>query len=193
MPDRDKRWELVRTVYEDLGHKGIFAVQAWLLDWFWWPSLAENVKYFIWTCHACQTQQMQQVLILPSIPELAPLFQKIHIDTKVILKVERFWYIIHAHCLLSSYPEFCILYTENRRAIRQFIFKELLCWYGVCPELVTDNRTLYVTVLDYLQEQYHINHIWISVYNLYTNRIIEHKHLDMQEAIVKTVRDNIRH
>ena len=56
VPDRDKRWELVRTVYEDLEHKRIFTVWAWLLDQFWWPSLTEDVKYFIQTCHACQTQ-----------------------------------------------------------------------------------------------------------------------------------------
>ncbi|EJD08380.1 uncharacterized protein FOMMEDRAFT_71782, partial [Fomitiporia mediterranea MF3/22] len=41
--------------------------------------------------------------------------------------------------------------------------------------------------------QYHINHIRISVYNSYTNGIIEQKHLDIQEAIVKTVGDNIGH
>ncbi|EJC98623.1 uncharacterized protein FOMMEDRAFT_96233, partial [Fomitiporia mediterranea MF3/22] len=116
-----------------------------LLDQFWWPSLTEDIKYFIRTCHTCQTWQMQQVLIPPSIPEIVLLFQKIHIDTKVILK------------------------------------------------LVTDNRMPYITVLDYLQEWYHINHIWISVYNSYTNRVIEWKHLDVQEAIVKTVGDNIGH
>ncbi|EJC97476.1 uncharacterized protein FOMMEDRAFT_99171, partial [Fomitiporia mediterranea MF3/22] len=131
----------VRIAHKDLGHKGIFAVRACLLDQFWWPSLTEDIKYFIRTCHACQTWQMQQVLIPPSILEIVLLFQKIHIDTK----------------------------------------------------LVTDNRTPYVAVLDYLQEQYYINHIRISTYNSCTNRIIEQKHLDVQEAIVKTVGDNIGH
>ncbi|EJD04758.1 uncharacterized protein FOMMEDRAFT_80258, partial [Fomitiporia mediterranea MF3/22] len=139
----------VKTVYNNLGHKGVYSVQARLLDCFWWPSLGPDIKYYICTCHKYQLCQTTQILIPPSVLKIASLFAKVHIDTKFILKAG-----------------------------------------GVCPELVTDNRTLFVAALDWLHNQYHINHICISTYNSQANSIIEHCHFDIQEALMKAAEGN---
>ena len=185
-----KRWDLVRQAHDDLGHKGVYSVRARLLERFWWPSLGHDVKHFIRTCHQCQVRQTKNLLIPPTVPDVAPIFQRIHIDTKSMPKSAGFKFIVHARCSLTGYPEFRLLRSENGRTIGQFIFEDLLCRYGACPELVTDNGKPFVAALDYLKTRYHINHIRISAYNSRANGIVERRHLDVQEALVKAADGN---
>ena len=66
----------------------------------------------------------------------------------------------------------------------------MLCRYGACPELVTDNGKPFVAALDYLKTRYHINHIRVSAYNSRANGIVERRHFDVQEALVKAADGN---
>lgn len=191
--DPPRRWHLVRTTHDDMGHKGVYAVRARLLDRFWWPSLGHDVKYYVRTCHECQIRQTTQLLVPPTVPPVASLFQKIHIDTKHMPKAGGFQYIVHARCSLSKYPEFRLLREESGYSIGQFIFEDLLCRYGACPEFVTDNGGPFVAALDYLRSRYHINHIKISAYNSQANGLVERRHYDVQEALIKAAEGNDRH
>jgi hypothetical protein len=38
-------------VHDILGHKKIYAVRMQLLEWFWWPFLNQDIKWFVQTCH----------------------------------------------------------------------------------------------------------------------------------------------
>lgn len=49
-----KRYALLRAAHDDLGHKGVFSVQSHLSVRFWWPTLEQDVKWFVRTCHECQ-------------------------------------------------------------------------------------------------------------------------------------------
>ncbi|KAL5478642.1 hypothetical protein ACEPAI_1919 [Sanghuangporus weigelae] len=99
-------------------------------------------------------------------------------------------YIVQARCALSGYPEFQLLREETGKAIGQFIYQDLLCRYGACPELVTDNGKPFIATLDYLKHRYHINHIWILAYNSRANGIVERRHYDVQEALIKAADGN---
>jgi len=57
-----------------------------------------------------------------------------------------------------------------------FIFKEILCRWGVVGKIITDNGTAYITALEWLADKYGICHIHISVYNSQENGIIECQH-----------------
>ena len=163
----------------------VTSVRAKLVDRFWWPSLGQDVKYFVKTCHACQTRQTTQIVIPLSISQVPTLFQRIHIDTKTMPRAGGFRYIVYARCALSQYPEFRLLRNETGRAIGQFIFEDLLCRYGVCPEIVTNNGKPFVAALDYLKDRFGIQHIRISGYNSQANGLVERKHFDVQEALMK--------
>jgi hypothetical protein len=54
----------------------------------------------------------------------------------------------------------------------------------VLDEIVTDNSLAFIEALNRLAEQYGIHHICISLYNSQANRIIQHCHLDVQEALM---------
>jgi hypothetical protein len=94
-------------------------------------------------------------------------------------------YIVQAHCSLSSYPEHRKLCKENGSTTGTFIFKEILCYWGALEEIITDNSLAFVEALNWLAEQYGIHHIRISPYDSQANGIVECRHLDVREVIMK--------
>ena len=95
-------------------------------------------------------------------------------------------YVIQARCALTAYPEWRMLRSENGSAIAAFIFEELLCRWGPITELVTDNGPAFIQALDVLAAQYGIRHICISPYNSQANGVVERRHFDVREAIIKS-------
>jgi hypothetical protein len=73
--------ELIVQAHDRMGHKGREAVARLLADRFWWPTLFEDVKGYLKTCHECQLRAVDKVHIPPTITIPATLFSKVHIDT----------------------------------------------------------------------------------------------------------------
>ena len=185
IPNRERRLSLIREAHDELGHKGVYSVRLRLLSRFWWPALNTDVKWFIRTCHECQTRQLTQIRIPPTVATPAPLFRKAYADTMVMPKVNGFRYVVQARCSLTSYPEWRMLRAENTRSLANFILEELIYRWGMIEEIVTDNGPAYVAAVDYLKEKYPIHHIRISPYNSQANGIVERRHRDVREAIMK--------
>jgi len=80
-----------------------------------------------------------------------------------------------------------MLRSENASAIASFIFEDILCRWGAVSELVTDNGAPFVQALDVLANRYGIHHIRISPYNSQANGVVERRHYDVREAIVKSI------
>jgi len=101
-------------------------------------------------------------------------------------KAGRFEYLVQARCALTSYPEWRMLHKENTCTLCAFIFEELLCRWGPITEIVTDNVPAYKVTVDELTHKYGIHPIHVSPYNSQANGIVERRHHDVQEAIIKT-------
>jgi len=101
------------------------------------------------------------------------LFHKVHIDTMLMPMVNKFWYLIQVHCVLSSWAEWCPLQKENEKTLGDFIFEDILCQWGGVAEVVTDNGPTFVAAAGYLSEKYGIHHIKISLYNSQANGMVE--------------------
>ena len=85
-----------------------------------------------------------------------------------------------------------MLHHENGRTIGSFVFEDILCRWGAIEEIVTDNGPVFVQAVEYLSKQYHINHIRISPYNSRANGLVERRHFDVRESLVKAV-EGIEH
>jgi len=127
--------------------------------------LDEDVNWFISTCHPCQNQQAFHLHLPPTIPKIPMLFHKVQIDTMLMPTINNFWYLVQAHCTLSSWAEWHPLWKENEKTLGNFIFEDILCWWGGTEEIVTDNSPAFVAATRYLSEKYGIHHIKISPYN----------------------------
>src|SRR5882724_9068672 len=179
-------FHIISQVHEAVGHKAIFATLSNLQQQFWWPMLDEYVKWFISTCHPFQTRQLHHLHLPPVIPEIPSHFRKVHINTMLMLTVNKFHYLVQARCALSSWPEWRPLQKENEKTLRDFIFEDILCRWGGVAEIVTDNGPAFVAAVGYLSEKYGIHHIKISPYNSQANSIVEQKHFDICESLMKT-------
>jgi hypothetical protein len=79
-----------------------------------------------------------------------------------------------------------MLRSEKAVGLASFIFEDILCRWGPVSEIVTDNGPSFIQALKFLAEQHGIRHIRISPYNLQANGIVEHRHFDVWEAIMKS-------
>ncbi|KAJ3564557.1 hypothetical protein NP233_g8218 [Leucocoprinus birnbaumii] len=183
--DEEKRLDLLRQAHDEAGHKGIFTTRVHILKRFWWPCLDDDIRWYLKTCHECQTRSMQHIYIPPTVPIPLSLFRKVYIDTMLMPKSNGYRYIVHARCSLSSYPEWRMLRSETGRALGSFIFEDILCRWGAVEEIVTDNGPAFIQAVEYLSRQYHINHIRISPYNSRANGPVERRHRDVRESLVK--------
>jgi len=99
--------------------------------------------------------------------------------------VNKFCYLVQACCALSSWPKWHPLWKEHEKTLGDFIFEEILCRWGGVAEIVTDNGLAFVAAAAYLSEKYGIHHIKISPYNSQTNGLVEHKHFNVHESLMK--------
>jgi hypothetical protein len=150
VPDPARRLGLLQKAHNNLGHCGIFTTLINIKECFWWPMINTNVRWFISTCHTCQTRQLVKVWIPPIITDIPTLFRKVHIDCMLMLVSNRKRYIVHARCALTSWPEWRSLRQENDRSLSTFIFEEILCQWGGIAEIVTDNGPAFVKAADTL-------------------------------------------
>ena len=185
VPKPPDRLRLISYAHDELGHKGVFATSRNLLVRFWWPMLNDDVRWYIRTCHQCQVRQTTYFHIPPVVPDIPSIFLRAHIDTFLMPKVGSYRYCVHARCATISYPEGQALTKDSGQALANFIFN-LMCRWGGLAELVTDNGTAYISAIDILGKQHKIFHIKISGYNSQANGIVESKHFDVREAIMKT-------
>ena len=135
--------------------------------------LEEDVKWFVSTCHLCQTRQTHHLHLPPTIPDIPTLFQKVHIDPMLMPTMNKFCYLIQARCAMSSWPKWHPLLKENEKTLGDFIFEDILCRWGGVTEIVTDNGPAFVAAAGYLSEKYGIHHIKISPYNSQANGVVE--------------------
>jgi hypothetical protein len=182
----NKRYRVLKEAHDDLGHKGIYTVSARLRLRFWWPRIIEDIKWYGQTCHECQVRQTRRLHIPPIVPIPGGLFRKAHIDTMKMPRAGGYEYLVQARCALTSYPEWRMLRKENTNALTAFIFEELLCRWGPITEIVTDNAPAYRLAVDELARKYGIHPIRISPYNSQANGIVERRHRDVREAIIKS-------
>jgi hypothetical protein len=183
--------QVLREAHDDLGHKGFYATLRTLLDRFWWPSIADDVKQYLTTCHECQLRQTTKVRIPPTVAAPAPLFRKVYIDTMFMPPAAGYRYIVQARCSLTAWPEWRALRVETARTLAAFVFEDILCRWGAVEEIVTDNGAAFVAALDWLADRYGIRHIRISAYNSRANGIVERQHRTIRESIVKACEGDI--
>jgi hypothetical protein len=86
---------------------------------------------------------------------------------------------------LTAWPEWHTLTSETRVTIGNFIFENILCRWGAVEEIITDNRTAFVSAVEHLVQKHSIHHIHISAYNSHANGLVERQHYPVREAIMK--------
>lgn len=160
----EHKWlELIRQAHDELGHKEVFTTRMRLGERFWWPHMHDDIKWYNKTCHECQVWLIKKIVIPPTISNPGGLFRKVYIDTMLMPKAKGYWYIIHARCLLTSYPEWMMVKNKNFKSIAKFIHENLLCRWGAIEIIVTDNAPQYTSSRLSGKNIPHLSHQDISI------------------------------
>ena len=181
----ERRLFLISSAHDDVGHHGFYATNALLIERYWWPSMGQDIAWYILTCHLCQLRKTQQVSIPPVVAQPAPLFAKVYMDTMHLTPSGGYKYIVQARCSLTHWPEWEMLRKETAKSLAVFILRNIIYRWGTLLEIVTDNGAPFVKALNYLARQYHITHIRISGYNSRANGLVERSHFDVRQALFK--------
>jgi len=184
---RDRRLFIMSTAHNDVGHHGFYATNALITERYWWPLMAQDIAWFILTCHMCQVRKTQQVLIPPIVSMPAPLFSKVYMDTMHMPPSSGYKYIVQGRCSLIYWPEWAMLRAENAKSLAHWILHDIIYRWGLLLEIVTDNGPAFLKALKYLEKHYHIKHIRISGYNSRANGLVERSHFEVREAIFKSL------
>ena len=72
---------LLSSVHNGVGHHGFYATNALLSERYWWPAMAQDIAWYIRTCHLCQLRKTQQISIPPIVTSPDPLSAKVYMDT----------------------------------------------------------------------------------------------------------------
>lgn len=183
---QDRRLFLISSAHDDVGHHGFYATNALLAERYWWPQMANDISWFVRTCHLCQLRKTQHVLIPPVVATPAPLFAKVYMDTMHMTPSGGYKYIVQGRCSLTHWPEWEMLRSETAKSIGQFILNNIIYRWGTILEIVTDNGGPFVKAMDYLKAKYNIKHVRISGYNSKANGIVERSHFDVRQALFKS-------
>ena len=96
----------LKATHDKLSHKGIYSTCHTIADHFWWPSLNDNITWYIKTCHQCQLHSVKKVVILPTVATPAPLFHKAYINSMHMPTAQGYSYGYRTS-LVFTYMEDC--------------------------------------------------------------------------------------
>ena len=100
-----------------------------------WPTMVEDVKYFVKTCKRCQRMNISS---LKPIPVPSKIFAQIGMDLIHMNRCRGYNYIITAVDYLSKYCEMRPLKEKSAKEVARFIYEDLICRWGCSKYRITD-------------------------------------------------------
>jgi hypothetical protein len=191
--DKDHRMYMMRAAHDSLGHRGGYATSALIGLRFWWPEFEKDVRWYVKTCEVCQKRELAYIRIPPVVTATPSIFQRIHADVMHMSEMSnKCGYIVNARCALSRYIEARGLSSATAEAVGKFLLEEIICRWG-CPKwIVTDNGSIFVSAVKWLNAKYGIVGIRISSYNSQANGTIERGHWDIRQSLFKATNGDLK-
>jgi len=187
--DNDERLAAMNRVHDELGHKGFRPVRAALHTRFWWSDMDTDIRWYTQSCHHCQVRKTDKPRVPQAVPVVPSLFVKVHVDVmQMAVASGGKTALVQARCALSSYVEWRALGKVDAAVIARFLYEDVLCRWGCIQEIVTDNGPEVQGAVEELLEKYRIEHIKVSAYNKRANGLVERKHFDVRESLMKACR-----
>lgn len=190
------RLDILRQAHDELGHRGVRVVFMILKLRFFWPSMIQDIRKYVKSCHQCQIRSLKKYRIPITVSTPATIFSKIYIDVMRMPQAPggeegNFKYIVAARDDLSGACEAKALRKANSEELVDFFKNQILFKYGMVQQIVTDNGPENQAKFQKLLEHLDLNHIKISSYNHRANGVVEKGHFTLREALIKSCEGDI--
>ena len=130
------------------GHFGVSRIQNKLCGKYFWPTMVEDVKYYMKTRKVCQRMNINSLLkpklSLKPIPVPSKIFPQIGMDLIHMNRCRGYNYIITAVDYLSKYCEMRPLKEKSAKEVARFIYEDLICRWGCSEYHITDQGREFV-------------------------------------------------
>jgi Integrase zinc binding domain len=80
-------------------------MNALLSERYWWLYMAQDIAWFVLTCHICQVWKIQKIPIPLIVAMPALLFSKVYMDTMHMPMSSSYKFIVQGHCSLVYWLE----------------------------------------------------------------------------------------
>ena len=191
--DKSQRQRILLAAHEHLGHRGEFATIEHIRKRFFWPSLWNDVRHHVQSCHQCQIRNTIKIQRPITISSPSKLFYRIYLDCMYMPNAQGFRYIIAARDDLTGAAEGRALRALTAKAVARFFWEEILCRYGAVYEVITDNGPEVKKAFEKLAKRYHIPQTRISPYNSRANGVVERGHFTIRESLLKACNEHPEH
>ena len=141
---------LIKEMHEGPGggHFGVSHIQNKLCRKYFWPTMVEDIKYYVKTCKKCQRMNRSSLLkpklSLKSIPVPSKIFAQIGMDLIHMNRCRGYNYIITAVDYLSKFCEMRALKEKSAKEVARFIYEDLICRWGCSEYHITDQGREFV-------------------------------------------------
>ena len=187
---------LIKEMHEGPGggHFGVSRIQNKLCGKYFWPTMVEDVKYYVKTCKKCQRMNRSSLLkpklSLKPIPVPSKIFAQIGMDLIHMNRCRGYNYIITAVDYLSKYCEMRALKEKSAKEVARFIYEDLICRWGCNKYHITDQGREFVNstnkeLLDICGTKQRIT----SAYYPQANGLSERMNRSTQESLKKSLKN----
>src|SRR6266540_7166719 len=192
---RSQYYPLMYTFHNDptAGHLGYKKVLQKLLERYYWPDMAKDVKQYIAACYQCQMKKpMQKINELHPIPP-SRLFDRWEVDVvgplPITPKGNR--YIIVAVEYLFKWQEAKAVSEANALIISNFLYQNIICRFECFTHLHTDRGTEFVNeVVEKLTERFRVKHHRSIPYRPQANGLVKRFNKSLCDSLVKLAEES---
>src|SRR6266498_1985421 len=189
---RSQYYPLMYTFHNDptAGHLGYKKVLQKLLERYYWPGMAKDVKQYIAACYQCQMKKpMQKINELHPI-SLSRLFNRWGVDVvgPLLITPKGNRYIIVAVEYLSKWQEAKAVSEANALSISNFLYQNIICRFGCFTHLHMDRGTEFVNeIVEKLTEKFRVKHHRSTPYRSQANGLVERFNKSLCDSLAKLV------
>ena len=176
--------QVMKSLHEDLGHRGKTETYRRLKERFWWEGMKKMARKWVQSCEACQKRNKELPKEKGRPTATSTLFQRVSMDA-VHVKAGKWKYIVIARDDFSGWAETVGLTNLKSKSIAEWFVEEWICRYGIPKEVTVDGGGEFKKELQVAMKRTGVKIRVVTPYYPEAQGMIERGHKEIKDALIK--------
>ncbi|TFY52589.1 hypothetical protein EVJ58_g9929 [Rhodofomes roseus] len=187
--DEGRRRELIAEAHNDCGHRGRDPTYTKLADRYYWPSMYDEIAFFVRSCNSCQYRSRTRTITPLSITLAPSILRRWVFDTVYMPKGEHGEkYLLHGSDALGKWVEAWAVRKNNSRTWADFLWM-IICRFGCLPIVGCDGGPEFKGAVRILLEEHGVAIILSTPYHPQGNGIAERDGQTLMRVLLRSSGD----